>query len=204
MHRVDTSSAVAVQPAPEAAGPPGFFTKGNPLGGPLATVPGQDWFNMMQEEGNHVVEFAGLTPDQTKVDFTQLRQAIQRIAAASTDIAFQAGWGADGTGEDLAVQTYGALTAPRAFSIAGVLANIQAGPVGADLILDIEVEGVSIFSTKPEIADGATVLTAGVMTSTPDPFPVSAGDEIVFKITQIGSTTAGQRLTVTLVGGLPA
>jgi len=177
-----------------------YADRNTSLGVDGSRVPAQ-FFNDILAELLEVIAAAGLTA--AAGDLTQLRQAVQRIAAGMTDAAFQAGWGADGTGADLAVQVYGALTAPRPFSIAGVLANIQAGPVGADLILDIEVEGVSIFTVKPKIADGATVLTAGTLTSAPAAFAVAAGDEIVFKITQIGSTTAGQRLTVTLVAGLP-
>lgn len=84
MHRVDTSTAVAGLPAPDAAGAPGFFTKGNPAADPPvpATVPGQDWFNMVQEELAAVVEDAGLVLDASKADFTQLRQAIQQMIIA--------------------------------------------------------------------------------------------------------------------------
>jgi len=84
MHRVDTSTAVAGLPAPDAAGAPGYFTKGNPAADPPvpATVPGQDWFNMIQEEIAAVIEGMGLTLDATKADFTQLRQAIQQMIIA--------------------------------------------------------------------------------------------------------------------------
>lgn len=80
MHRVDTSTAVPSLPSPEAAGTPGYFTKGNPGLGQLATVPGQDFFNMLQEEMAGVVLGAGLTLDATKTNFGQLLQAIIALA----------------------------------------------------------------------------------------------------------------------------
>lgn len=80
MHRIDTSDNTASLPTLDAVGTAGFFTKGN-TGINDATVPGQDWFNMVQEELNHVVEQAALTPDQSKVDWTQLYQAVLILAA---------------------------------------------------------------------------------------------------------------------------
>ncbi len=76
MHRLDTSTAVAVKPAPEAAGTPGYFTKGDPVGGLPASVPGQDWFNMVQEELVAILDAFGVTPDQTKADFSQIATAL--------------------------------------------------------------------------------------------------------------------------------
>ena len=76
MHRVDTATAVAVLPAPEVAGTPGYFTKGDAVGGVAATVPGQDWFNMMQEEKIAILDAVGVTPDQTKADYGQIIDAL--------------------------------------------------------------------------------------------------------------------------------
>lgn len=76
MHRIDTATAVAVLPAPEAAGTPGYFTKGDAVGGVAATVPGPDWFNMMQEEAIAILDALGVTPDQTKADYGQIIDAL--------------------------------------------------------------------------------------------------------------------------------
>lgn len=81
MHRVDTPTAAASLPAPEAPGAPGYFTKGNIGGGVPATEPGQDFFNMLQEEAANVVLGAGLTLDSTKQNYAQLYEAIKIIAA---------------------------------------------------------------------------------------------------------------------------
>lgn len=84
MHRVDTTTAVASLPAVQAAGTPGFFTKGDPATPIPATIPGPDWFNMVQEELYYLVTQAGLTPDATKADFTQVHEAIAAMLAAQT------------------------------------------------------------------------------------------------------------------------
>lgn len=83
MQRVTRSTAVAVLPAPPAgAGSPGYFTGGDAGTGTSATVPGYEWFNMIQEELMSVVLAAGLTPSAASVD--QLLIAIQSLVAAGT------------------------------------------------------------------------------------------------------------------------
>ena len=61
---------------------------------------------------------------------------------------------------------------------------------GAALILDVEKNGTSIYSTKPQFADGVAnnLITAGVLSTT----TFVANDRITFKVTQIGSTIAGK------------
>jgi hypothetical protein len=61
---------------PVASGPPGFFTSGDPLTGTPATVPGQEWFNGMQEELAGLVEHLGVSP--SAVDLSQVRKAVSR------------------------------------------------------------------------------------------------------------------------------
>lgn len=81
MNRVDTSTAVLSLPAQEEQGDPGYFTKGNPGTGLSATVPGQDWFNAVQEELMAIIEAAGLTPD--KADTDQVLEAINILSQAA-------------------------------------------------------------------------------------------------------------------------
>lgn len=89
MHRVDTATATAVLPAPEAVGTPGYFTKGDAVGGVAATIPGPDWFNMMQEEMVAVLDAAGVTPDQTKADYGQLLTALQALGLQDATAALK-------------------------------------------------------------------------------------------------------------------
>jgi hypothetical protein len=78
MQRVTRSSAVASMPAlPVSPGPPGFFTGGNPGTGVPATVPGQEWFNGVQEELIAILARAGVTPSAS--DLTQVRRALDRL-----------------------------------------------------------------------------------------------------------------------------
>ncbi|MDO8706436.1 MAG: hypothetical protein Q7J84_15965 [Sulfuricaulis sp.] len=80
MHRVDTATAVAAPPAQNPVGAPGYFTQGSSTGSPPATVPGQDFFNSVQEELIGTIVAAGLAP--SKADNTQLLQAIIALAGA--------------------------------------------------------------------------------------------------------------------------
>jgi hypothetical protein len=74
MQRIDVGTAVAVLPTPAAAGTPGFFTEGDPVGGIAPTIVSGDWLNMVQEELIGVVVKSGLTPSKT--NRTQLLTSI--------------------------------------------------------------------------------------------------------------------------------
>lgn len=80
MYPVKTATAVTSMPAYTEGGTPGYFTSGNAVAGIPATVPGEHWFNMTQEELLNVIRAAGLTPSPT--DDTQLREAILALIAA--------------------------------------------------------------------------------------------------------------------------
>ena len=80
MQRVKTSTAVANKAAYSETGTPGHFTNGDAVAGIPATVPGQDWFNMVQEELLNVIKAAEIDPNST--DDTQLAQAIAKLLAA--------------------------------------------------------------------------------------------------------------------------
>lgn len=81
MFRIDNATAALVAPAVPAAGAEKFFTKGDPQTAVAATVVDDWWLNMVQAELREVVTFAGLVP--SKLDNTQVRQAIQQIVANS-------------------------------------------------------------------------------------------------------------------------
>lgn len=80
MQRVHTSTAATSKPPYSATGTPGYFLKGDPLAGTPATVPGPEFFNMVQEELLAVIIAAGMTPSPT--DDTQLRAAILTLIEA--------------------------------------------------------------------------------------------------------------------------
>lgn len=81
MYRIDSSTAAAALPTPAAAGTEGYFTEGNPSTSTPATVVGQDWLNMVQEELVAVVAAAGIARDKT--NNAQVIAAIQSIAKAT-------------------------------------------------------------------------------------------------------------------------
>ncbi|WP_334128291.1 hypothetical protein [Sneathiella sp.] len=153
-----------------------------------------EFFNVVQTEILNAIENAGLEPDDG--DLAQLSKAIQKGRAM--DIAFMAGVASDGSGRDLAVQEYGRLVLARPIRIDGFYAHAAVAPTGAAVIVDIEKNGASIFGTKPRIAATDNVHTAGTFAGGAAYVDAVAGDVLVFKVTQIGSTIAGQKLTTTI------
>ena len=97
--------------------------------------------------------------------------------------------------EVVTVRTYGEMIMGRAGTFVGEAGYVDTVATGAILIVDIMKNGTTIYaSTKPQFAISATGLTAGVLTVT----TFAAGDRITFKVTQIGSTAAGQGIRFTL------
>ncbi|MGH3372475.1 MAG: hypothetical protein ACRDPR_21015, partial [Nocardioidaceae bacterium] len=102
----------------------------------------------------------------------------------------------------------GALSAPlagalrwspkRAITITGVRANVGTAPVGASILVDVNKNGVTIFSTqsnRPTIPAAGTTDDADAI----DLPAVSAGQFLTVDIDQVGSTTPGSDLTVTIL-----
>lgn len=116
------------------------------------------------------------------------------------DWPFNAGYTAIMTGLDLVdEQTYGEAVVARAFTAAGESGYIGTAGTGAAVIVDVLKNGTSIYTTKPEFADGANTLTAGTLKSDGTEI-FAAGDRLTFKVTQVGSTVPGQALRFTLKG----
>lgn len=90
--------------------------------------------------------------------------------------------------------------APYAFKLDEVRASVRTAPTGAAIIVDINVNGASILSTKLRI-DGtektSTTSSSAAVISSPS-IPDDA--EITFDIDQVGSTVAGVGLHVHLIG----
>lgn len=127
---------------------------------------------------------------------------LTELATAAKPVAFvfEAGWGADGAGEDLVdEQLYGYIVAPVACTITGAQGYINTVATGAAVQVDIEKNGVSIYTVLPQFAASANALTAGTLNGT---VTLAAGDRLGFRIKQVGSTIAGQRLGYTLTGVL--
>lgn len=113
------------------------------------------------------------------------------------DIAFVAGFNSVTVKEDVAVQTYGEIVMSRSGEIVGEAGYVDTAPTGAALIVDILKNGTTIYTTKPQFAISANTLTAGTL-KTDGTEDFVSGDRITFKVTQKGSTEAGEGVRFTL------
>jgi len=88
------------------------------------------------------------------------------------------------------------IMAPYALDIDHVRCYSKTPPVGADIIVDINKNGTTIFTTqgnRPTIPDGQN---KGAKSATPDVTAIAEGDIITIDCDQVGSTTPGSDLTV--------
>ena len=98
--------------------------------------------------------------------------------------------------QDIVVQTYGELVMSRSGEFVGEAGYIDTAPTGAAAIVDIEKNGTTIYSTKPQFAISSNTLTAGTI-KTDGTEDFVSGDRVTFKVTQIGSTEPGEGLRFT-------
>lgn len=83
------------------------------------------------------------------------------------------------------------------FTIVTVRASVNTPSVGSSIICDVKKNGTTIYTTqadRPTIAAGTNTATA----NNPDITSISPGDYLTVDVVQIGSTTAGADLTVTV------
>lgn len=121
------------------------------------------------------------------------------------------GWQATGTGGSAVYQALpffatGELTvttgaspfpAPFAMTIAGVRAAVGTAPTGASIIVDVNKNGTTIYTTQANRPAIAATTTSSSET-TPDVTAVAAGDLVTVDVDQVGSTIAGSDLVVVL------
>lgn len=82
-------------------------------------------------------------------------------------------------------------------SIVDVRGHLDTAPVGASAILDVKINGVSAYTTvanRPTFAAAATSST----TLLPDVVNLNPGDVVTIDVLQIGSTTPGANLTISV------
>ena len=99
------------------------------------------------------------------------------------DIGFIGGYDENYVAEALSVRIYGQMVMGRYGTFVGTVGYLDSPPLG-NTIIDIEKNGTSIFTTKPQFTQ-TTALTGGTLSSTPT---FASNDRITFKVTQIGST----------------
>ena len=84
---------------------------------------------------------------------------------------------------------------PFAGKVTYVTAAVGTAPAGSSIILDINKNGTTMYTTqgnRPTIAAAATSVTA----TNPDVLTWAAGDRLSVEVDQIGSGTAGANLTL--------
>lgn len=103
-------------------------------------------------------------------------------------------------GEDATVGTNktNVLIVPAAGTITKVYAYAKVAPVGASLLLDINKNGSTIWATQ----GNRLTITSGANSGSQTVFDTAAlaeGDLLTIDVDQVGSSTPGQEITVTLV-----
>jgi hypothetical protein len=84
------------------------------------------------------------------------------------------------------------------FTIVEAYAMVGTAPTGAAVIVDVNKNGTTIFTTqanRPQIA----VSTNGDASGTPDVTALTNGDYLTVDVDQVGSTIAGSDLTVSVI-----
>lgn len=86
---------------------------------------------------------------------------------------------------------------PFAAQIADIRAYLDTAPTGAAFVLDVNINGTTVFTTQ---ANRPTIAISGNASTTtlPDVVAVAAGDRITVDVDVIGSGTAGSDLSVAL------
>ena len=87
---------------------------------------------------------------------------------------------------------------PYSMTIVKAKVVVKTAPTGSSIIVDVNKNGTTIFTTqanRPEIAIDGTTDDSG----TPDVTALAENDKVTIDIDQIGSGTAGADLTVEVV-----
>ena len=90
------------------------------------------------------------------------------------------------------------ICAPCTLTIIKVKICVKTAPTGAAIIVDVNKNGTTIFTTqanRPQIAIGETTGDSG----TPDVTSLAEGDKLTVDIDAVGSSVAGADLTVEIV-----
>ena len=90
--------------------------------------------------------------------------------------------------------------APTAMTLTSVASSVTTAPTGATLVVDINVNGSTILSTKLSIDISEETSTTAATPAVISSASIAAGDEITIDIDQVGSTIAGAGLKVYLIG----
>lgn len=96
-----------------------------------------------------------------------------------------------------AIEQGATVVLPFGMTVSDIDMHVKTAPTGADLIVDINENATSIYTTRPQISAGSST-EAG--TESLADTTLAAGSEITVDIDQIGSSVAGSSLTIILHG----
>ncbi len=88
------------------------------------------------------------------------------------------------------------ILAPCALIIDHVRCYAKTAPIGTSIIVDINKEGTTIFTTQANRPTIPAASQKGNKSAAPDVTSLAEGDTVTLDIDQVGSTTAGADLTV--------
>lgn len=114
----------------------------------------------------------------------------QHVGVNPYDVSFIAGYDSETLPIDIVVQKYGEMVMARSGTFDGEYCVIDNAGTGSAVMVDVEKNGSSIYNIKPTIADGQVTAQGGTLSTT----SFIAGDKITFRVTMIGSSTAGTGL----------
>ena len=112
------------------------------------------------------------------------------------DMSWVAGYDKEWVPEDFEVKTYGQSIMARPGEFIGEAAYIDTQCTGTNLEMQIFKNGTTIYNgaQNPKFNVSSSTHPAGVFSVT----TFVAGDRITFKVTQVGSGTAGQGVRIAL------
>jgi hypothetical protein len=85
------------------------------------------------------------------------------------------------------------------YTIVGTRIMVGTAPTGADIIIDVNKNGSSIYTTQANRPTIIATQNAGGPGIAPNVTSLAAGDYMTVDIDQVGSTVAGADLTVSVV-----
>ena len=119
-----------------------------------------------------------------------------------SDLPYEIAFSYPGTDDDLETGTdLVSFTFPYGFEIYSTYASVSTAPAGSDIIVDINVDDSSIYTTNLlHIDDGDTTSYGSSTTPNITTTTVPAGQVMTVDIDQVGSGTAGKQIIVGVIG----
>jgi len=89
---------------------------------------------------------------------------------------------------------------PYNMTLTSIVAYVTTAPTGANVIVDVNKNGTTIFSARPQIVAGTLTTYGGAIPGVISTASLAINDVISFDIDQIGSTSSGSGLKLWMIG----